>query len=347
MRLNVMACIVGFMVSGCAFSDTAKIEALVLDEITGEPLHDVEVIGSFSVNHGWRAWKGYSGPNVSSNRTDMSGRCRLSNETNRGEAGCYVRNAPYGYYDNSCGGGYTFKHKDIFGVWQPDNLVVTLRVQRIVHPIPLFVKQVGTTFSTGSDKDIFPKGSDILHFDLMKGEYLPPVGNGVVADIEFTRQPRQDFGEGVNGGGVKGQSYRDSMKVRFLGDDNGLVEMVHPRGAALKIRTALESGYSQDYSCWRGRDKALHREGHYDKNRCLCFRIRTRRNDKGEIVEAYYGKIYGDITFNGEHTADGLYIPVSSVNMRYYLNPTSLDRNLEWNRVNLCPNPGKMNWPEL
>ena len=34
MRLNVMVCIVGFIVSGCAFSDTAKIEALVLDEIT-------------------------------------------------------------------------------------------------------------------------------------------------------------------------------------------------------------------------------------------------------------------------------------------------------------------------
>ena len=347
MRLNVMTWIVGFMVSGCAFSDTAKLGVLVLDDMTGVPIEGVRVRGGFTVYAGWKAVKGSPLPNECFRYTDKGGQCKVEGDTNSGEAGAAVVEVPAGYYRPLHGNGFTFKHKDIFGVWQPDNLVVTLRVQRIVHPIPLFVKQVGTTFSTGSNKDIFPKGSDTLRFDLMKGEYLPPVGNGVVADIEFTRLPRQDFGEGVNGGGMKGQSYRDSMKVRFLGDDNGLVEMVPPRGAALKIRTALESGYSQDYSCWRGRDKALRREGHYDKSRCLCFRIRTRRNDKGEIVEAYYGKIYGDITFNGEHTADGSYIPVASVNMRYYLNPTSLDRNLEWNRVNLCPNPGKMNWPEL
>lgn len=344
-RIYMFLCVLFAM--NALVADMARIEALVVDEITGEPLRGVEVTGNFSMNHGLLAVKGSPGPNICKRLTDVSGRCKLSGETNLGEAGCYVRHAPRGYYGNSCGGGYTFKHKNFFGVWQPDNLVVTFRVQRIVHPVPLFVKQVGMMFSTGNAKDIFPPGSDTLRFDMMKGEYLPPVGNGVVADIEFTRLPRQDFGEGVNGGGVKGMSYRDSMRVRFLGGGNGLIEMHPPEGAALKIRTAPESGYVQDYLCWRGRDKALRREGHYDKRRCFCFRIRARRNDKGEIVEAYYGKIYGDITFNGGHTLAGSHVPVSSVNMRYYLNPASLDRNLEWNRANLCPDPGKINEPEL
>ena len=36
-----------------------------------------------------------------------------------------------------------------------------------------------------------------------------------------------------------------------------------------------------------------------DPNRCYTFRIRPRRNDKGELVEAYYGKIYGDFELEG------------------------------------------------
>ena len=336
MRLNVMVCIVGFIVSGCAFSDTAKIEALVLDEITGEPLHDVEVIGSFSVNHGWRAWKGYSGPNVSSNRTDKSGRCRLSNETNRGEAGCYGRDAPDGYYDNSCGGGYTFKHKDIFGVWQPDNLVVTLRVQRIVHPIPLFVKKVGQYGHDESSEDLFTKSEGVLHFDLMKGEWLPPIGKGEVADVEFKRLPREDFGEDFNGAGVKGRSYKDSMLVRFIGADNGLVEVATSASSKLKIRSAPLEGYTSEYLCWNGPGKALKWGESYDKNRCFCFRIRTRRDEEGKVVEAYYGKIYGDIRLLATVSP---HVPVASVRFTYYLNPKNLDRNLEWNKQNLCDDP--------
>ena len=312
-------------------------------------MEGVRVRGGFTVNAGWEAVKGSPLPNECFRCTDKDGQCKVEGETNNGEAGAAVVGVPAGYYRPLHGDGYTFNHKDIFGVWQPDNLVVTLRVQRIVRPIPLFVKQVGMFRPINSAHDIFPSGGDTLRFDLMKGEYLPPAGNGVVADIEFTRLPRQDFGEGVNGGGVKGQSYRDSMKVRFLGDDNGMFEVPTVSAAALKIRSAPkeEASYKQEYLCWDGYDKKIRHETNYDKNRCLCFRIRTRRNDKGEIVGAYYGKIYGDISFCEEYRRGLPPIPVASVNMRYYLNPTSLDRNLEWNRVNLCPDPGKMNGPEL
>ena len=328
------------LASGCVFADTAKLEALVIDEKTEKPLANVEVTGWFEMNYGWLAVKGSPGPNICKALTDASGRCKLSGKTNLGSAGCYVRHAPFGYYDMSGGGGYDFKGKNIFGVWQPDDLVVTVRVQRVENPIPLFVKKVGVyTYSSGSDEDLFDKGDGVLRLDLMKGEWLPPVGNGIVADVVFTRLPRQDFGEGVSGSGIKGQSFRNSMMVSFPGDGNGLVEVVPPHSAALKIRTAPDSGYKPEYLCWSGCNKRLKDETSWDRNRCQCFRIRTRRNDKGEIVEAFYGKVYGDIRFFGMRRADRSYSYVASVNMLYYLNPNSRDRNLEWNRENLCKEP--------
>ncbi len=345
MMRAILGVLVSFAAAGCVTADTAKIEAFVIDEMTGKPLPNVEVTGSFGMNYGLLAVKGSPGPNICKALTDSNGRCRLSAKTNCGEAGCYVRHAPDGYYDFSCGGSRTFKRKDLFGVWQPDNLVITLRVQRVEHPIPLFVKQIGMYEPINQARDIFPAGSDTLRFDMAKGEFLPPVGNGEVADVEFVRLPRQDFGEGVNGAGIKGNSYRDTMKVRFLGEGNGLVEVTPPSGAALNIRQAADTGFIAEYTCMKGRDKELRRETHYKKDRCFCFRIRTRRNDKGEIVEAYYGKIYGDISFCGEYPRGRPCVPVSSVNMRYYLNPTSMDRNLEWSRVNLCPTPGRIDAP--
>ena len=52
-----------------------------------------------------------------------------------------------------------------------------------------------------------------------------------------------------------------------------------------------------------------------------------------EIVEAYYGKIYGDFRMlQMRHPS----VPVASVMFTYYLNPKNLDCNLEWNRDNLC-----------
>ena len=54
----------------------------------------------------------------------------------------------------------------------------------------------------------------------------------------------------------------------------------------------------------------------------LAFRVQTVLDDKGNIVSARYGKIYGPIEFGvgKEH----------NVRFTYYLNPTDNDRSLEY-----------------
>lgn len=314
-------------------ADLAKVGAFVVDGWTGEPLKNVLVRGGFDNHWGWLAVKGAPLPNESFARTDVNGFCRLRGRTNIGEAGVSVREAPPGFYRPRYGEGWSFRRKNLLGIWQPDNLVATIRLQRVERPIPLFVKRVAKVTHGVFTADIFPKGEDTLRYDLLMGDWLAPVGTGRVADVTFTRHPREDLGEGVNGADVRGPSYRDSMTVRFPGEGNGLVESNPPPNLRLRIRTAPEDGYLPEYLCWKGRNKTLEHVGSYDENRCFCFRIRTRRDDRGRIVGAYYGKIYGDILMY-----TGYNFIVCGVKFLYYLNPTPLDRNLEWDRkTNLGP----------
>lgn len=317
-------------------ADIARFGVFVVDDKTGKVLKNVSVMGVFDVNSGWFAVKGSDGPNFDRAVTDVNGRCRLRGRTNCGNVGCWVEKPPSGFYPCPQGWGRRFSEKNLLGIWQPDNLVATIRLQRVERPIPLFIKRVTKAERGGFTADIFPKGEDTLRYDLLMGDWLAPVGTGRVADVTFTRHPREDLGEGVNGADVRGPSYRDSMTVRFPGEGNGIVELHPPPSYRLRIRTAPEDGYRSEYLCWRGTNRKLEDDGNYDENRCFCFRIRTRRDDRGRIVGAYYGKIYGDITFVYQFRPE--FVPVASVCMSYYLNPTPLDRNLEWDRkTNLGP----------
>ncbi len=333
MRWNSILPVCIFSATFLVSADVAKVGVFVVDDRTGEPMKDVSVTGSFRMDNGWLAFKGGEPPNRDSAITDVNGRCRLRGRTNCGRMGVWVENPPSGYYAPRRGWGQRFSEKNLLGIWQPDNLVATIRLQRVERPIPLFIKRVTKVERGGFTADIFPKGEDTLRYDLLMGDWLAPVGTGRVADVTFTRHPREDLGEGVNGADVRGPSYRDSMTVRFPGEGNGLVESNPPPSLRLRIRTAPEDGYRPDYLCWTGRNRKLEYVGSYDENRCFCFRIRTRRDDRGRIVEAYYGKIYGDILMY-----TGYNFIVCGVKFLYYLNPTPLDRNLEWDRkTNLGP----------
>lgn len=334
MNSSIITAIV-ILVAFASFGDAVRFAVQVLDERTALPVPGVEVSGGFKTDRGVWSRDRYA-YEYKQYVTDKSGRVEIRGKSNCGEAGWAVDRADGYYYPVHGSGVPRFREKNLFGVWQPDNVVVTVKLQRVEQPIPLWVKGVW-----GHDKEVFPREKDELLFDCFVGDWLPPAGNGKVADIKFTRLPTQSFGIGENIG-IKAESYRDSMKVEFLGADNGLYEMHPMANAALKIRIAPESGYVPNYLCWKGRDLKLKRESNYDEKRCFCFRIRTRRDEKGIIKEAYYGKIYGDITFNFSVNP---VVPVASVEMLYYLNPTSLDRNLEWDRVhNLCPNPGDVGY---
>ena len=336
-----------------ALADTANVEVVVLDDATGLPLEGVRVTGYFTVDIGWRAWTESSVPNKAEALTDKRGLCKVSGKTNCGKVGCWIENPPNGYYCPPRGWGHTYTNKNFFGVWQPDNLVATIRLQRVEHPIPLFVKRVKLRdYEHGIGG--FDGTNSFLRFDLMKGDWLPPYGKGEVADMRINSKLKITDRERKFRYATKRVEdvlfYDLANNIMFGNDDDFVQPFNADRTAGIKVRTAEDENFANVINRVRGMRKKIARNGNWnceyfsdsEPDRCYTFRIRTRRNDKGELVEAYYGKIYGDFEFEGDDKKG-----LIGVKFLYYLNPKSLDRNLEWDmKTNLCPNPGGLSMPQ-
>ena len=340
--MSKLVLLLAVLAVACLKADIARFSVVVLDLEEGFPISNATVRANFTKDIGWRAWTDSACPDVAIATTDKNGECKLKGKTNCGRVSCWVSKPPKKYYRDD-GWGYKYKKKNLFGVWQPDNLVVTLRLQRVEHPIPLFVKQL---FSRGSDSvgsNYFDIAKGQMKFDLVKGDWLPPIGKGKYPDICFTRLEREDLGMGTNFNGRTSLAYRDAMTIEFLGDGNGLIEIPSGRFYGIKIRTAPLDGYKAGYLVTKGKDKNVKYFTSSNPDRNFAFRIRTKMDADGKIVSAYYGKIYGDIVIKKPYGVEAL---VAAPSFMYYLNPTPLDRNLEWDmKNNLCPNPGSLSAP--
>ena len=338
--MKIETVVVAFMHCLCACADTAHISAYVIDEITHAPIPSIKVSASFSNDNGWKAWTESAPIYHDTQETDVNGFCTLKGKTNIGRAGCGVDKQGEKYY-GAGGRGFHFTKKNLFGVWQPDDLVATIRLQRVEHPIPLFVKNVRPKVASGT----FDGTNAVLRYDLVLGDWLPPEGKGERADLEIRTKLTID--EVLQVGKYKAWTktfFTFSNTVRFPGEGNGCrAEMTSPT-AGIKLRNAPEAGYGKTIVNRFGVKRKIVgpnvNEAEYsdsNPNRCYYFRIRSRFDDKGNLVEAYYGKVYGDFNFHGRWD-----LGFRGVDFLYYLNPKSLDRNLEWDmKTNLCPTAGR------
>lgn len=327
------------MLSIATYADMARISILVQDADTLKPVEGAGVKAWFENNIGWRAWTESAPIITDASETDSRGLCTLKGKTNVGHVSCEVETPPQGYYRGYCG-NFDFKYKNLLGVWQPTDIVITAALQRVGHPIPLFVKCAGRKI--GSDAIV--KNGGTFSYDFVKGSFLPPFGDGEIADIVFSCPPQEYLGEGFNGRDFRAPRYKNIVKATFQGDEsNGILVSQPPeRQAFLRIRTAPENGYERVVTFSEAMSYDLqHREG-LDNNRCFCFRIRTVRDKYGKVESSLYGKIYGDPKFLLDGS-DRWTKKIGGVVFLYYLNSTLNDRNLEWNmKNNLCPNPGDL-----
>ena len=333
-------------------ADNIKFSAVVIDDVTQEPIKDVCVGAGFTTDNG-SVWEGRFKYEHKKFFSDKNGVCEISGSSNCGRAGCYVKNPPVGYYKSQCGIPMRYKSKNIFGVWQPDNLVATLRLQRVEHPIPLFVKK--TTLQNFKNGIGGIDGTNsVVRFDFLKGDWLPPYGSGEVADVEFKST--------LN---IKGKAwfsfeprkydwvyfYNLGTELICLNKDDGFSVFAPEPCVGIKIRNADATPKTRRLGLINiGRNQKFHKNGedwdcqnYKDKfsERNISFRIRSKYDDNGNLKEAYYGKIYGDFEIDGDEKKG-----VTRISFMYYLNPTSLDRNLEWDmKNNLCIDPGSLSEP--
>lgn len=302
------------------FSSGPEISVLVTDGDSGEPVENALVEIAFP---GRQTPDGIVYGAIRTRKTNVRGICRASGPTLFNQVEVKVEKE--GFY----GSGLTarFPVGDDMRIL-PESSVVTVALMRVVHPIPLFVGDE----PAWRPSEMFGKGTNTLEFDFLAGDYLPPVGRGKVADIAFTREKCHVYFAVTSMEYGVTHSTRDQVRVRFPNPGDGIQSMPTNACSLLKIRTAPEDGYKPDYLCYKiiGTNDVF-KSWEADPN--LCFRIRTNFDEEGNVTEALYGKIYGGIGFNHSYSDEKVEEPrAERMRFRYYLNPTSLDRNLEYDK---------------
>lgn len=179
----------------------------------------------------------------------------------------------------------------------------------VLNPIPMYARKIGN----GLPFEI-PEMNKPFGFDFMIGDWIAPFGKGKSTDIMFTLKELVQFTAGT-------KPFNYVLSVTFPNEGDG-IQHVHGESSALRTpRNAPEGGYAPTLE----KQMAIFAEGQpmkYDtrEDQHYFFRVRTLLDEQGRIKSALYGKMAGDINFGVNRV----------LRFCYYLNPTSLDRNMEF-----------------
>lgn len=240
--------------------------------------------------------------------TDSNGKFTGSGDTSRYVSYGAVKD---GYYHSR----YRFrKFTEITGFigfqkWQPWNPIVDVVLKEIKNPIPLYAKK--------TDSMDIPLLDRYVGYDLKKGDWVSPYGKGLVSDFLFKLE--KDF-QGR-------RDYSATLSLRFSNPGDGIVSVYQKplEGSDLKLpHEAPNSGYQNrlDQSLYSKSNEVL--KPFYRDDQNYFFRVRSQVDEQGNVIEALYGKIHGNIEYWDFHEETG------TVKFTHYLNPSLNDRNLEF-----------------
>lgn len=204
------------------------------------------------------------------------------------------------------------RRRESGGRW---DIEIPVLLKRVSNPIPMYVKRVDNPYVSAFEsvgKYCLGRTSS---YDIVKGAFLPPYGNGVVADIEFkwTMKIYSKDGDGL------AVDYDTRCEICMTNVADGISRgepdgVVGGEGSSyISAYEAPADVYTNVITFYRNVRGAV-AESNDDQHYLYYFRIRTQTNELGQLTNALYGKIYGQI--NGNFT--------------YYLNPTPNDRNMEF-----------------
>jgi hypothetical protein len=271
----------------CAYAQTKhewKVTLKVMNE-AGSPVMGAKVGVNYYTN---RTLASMSGP------TDADGFFTVSHLSYGGEIGFVIEKS--GYYATK--GSHTLGFSYDPGKWSLSQTVV---LKKIGKPVAMYAKSVNLGM---------PAFDKPIGYDLEVGDWVGPFGKGVNRDILFTGH----FNDKIN----KESDY--TLTVTFPNPTDGLQEFTTTifaqEGPYSELRSSHEApldGYQSEWvqanSQTSGKMVGRTRDAHHN----YYIRVRTKIDDRGNIVSAHYGKIYGDF-----------------MQFKHYLNPTINDRNVEF-----------------
>ena len=209
------------------------------------------------------------------------------------------------------------------GRWLPWNPTISTVLRKIENPVSMYARKVSVEI---------PAAEEPCGFDLMESDWVAPYGRGKTADfiVTLTRRYSSWYDFDVN------------ATIAFSDRLDGLQEVALPKEFASSRfkwpRLASEDGYHRSFAArYAWFPKNINKEPIRtfkadERGQAYFFRVRTVE-DNGRIVSALYGKIDGGIILEPREAK------LCKIIFLYYLNPTPLDRNMEFDPTkNLFPN---------
>lgn len=269
----------------------AKITVKVVD-LDGNSVPNAKV--SIGFRQGGNAWIGEDKAEIIRGLSDSNG---LFAAQARCAGGMSIGVTKDGFYrsygDHHYPGTYQSKER-----WEPWNSTNKVVLKEIKNPIPMYVKEI---------RSVIPETDKEIGFDLERGDWVAPYGNGAVSDFIFYAINEQ----------VSLRDYKYTLLLTFPGQADGIqvadCQQVHEASVLKMNYCAPCDGYLPKWEQFRNRLPEQGETSNIEPERKYYFRVRTKVDKDGNIISAYYGKIHGDF-----------------LQFTYYLNPAPNDRNLEF-----------------
>ena len=207
------------------------------------------------------------------------------------------------------------------GHWQPWNPTLEVVLKEKRKPIPMIAKKVESKF---------PNAVPSMGFDFLVGDWVAPHGKGVTADMLYIYEEDRTDKNNVD---LK-------LTLAFPGSGNGCYMRKKEKFSTLMsdYEARLDNYSSNIVSRVYKQNGAYVYEDQITDDDYLVYRVRSSCDEKGNVVSAHYGKIYGPL----EAPRDLSRI----IKVVSYFNPTPNDRNLEFDgKNNLLKPDWKDSWP--
>ena len=194
------------------------------------------------------------------------------------------------------------------GKWQPWNPTYEVVLKKIINPVPMYAKLVDTKI---------PELNKDLSFDFIVGDWVAPYGKGKDRDVTIK----------FEGYFKDGNNWQENLYFKFSNSGDGIQSYVIEnyevdRGSEFQMpRNAPLDGYTNPFELLRKREDGVIGDNLKQKaGQCFFFRIRSKVDAQGNIIEAMYGKIRSKIVTHPREPY---------IKFTYYLNPDKT-RNLEF-----------------
>jgi hypothetical protein len=253
--------------------------------------------------------------------TNANGLCVISNKT--GPAWGYTVSKD-GHYDTDHDIDYESQDSPIATDknWLPYGRTNTVILKRKINPIPMLEYNV-------QSKAVTVPTNAPIGFDLMKADWLPPYGQGQSHDVDITflfARPPSDTPDMFN----------SSLILSFPVAGTGVYKRDSDMYSQYKTQysAATSAGFYQtNITFVFNRRSSGYADTKLQGTEHLIFRFQPQGGAPGEF---YYGKI---------EAFDWSYIEIPQTGrlkqLRYYINPTINDPNLEEDRMQLISAPPK------